>query len=78
MYGKDFHQWREAQKIIAAIEAEEPEVKAMVRERYRKIDLVRFPSAMPSNEELLRQQYYRLRHDYNSAPLGGLFGGLLS
>ena len=79
MYGEAFYHWQQAQKIIDQIEAEEPEVRAMVREHYKETNLVRFPTSMPhSPAELLQRQMEWHRRGTGVIPLNGLFGSLLS
>lgn len=90
MYGKDFHQWREAQEIIAEIEAQEPEVREMVKRRYSDADgalaLANLQRSMigvhSPGASLMRQiamqpanaQYEAFRHGCHASPFGGIFG----
>ena len=89
MYGKDFHQWREAQEIIRQIGVEDSEVREMVSAAFNQTADVfaQLGSVAPMSPRQIEvaTQAGLLQHRINSiyeqqqaAGLGGIFGRLFS
>lgn len=77
MYGKEFHEWQQAQRLIDEIEAQEPEVRALVVKHYEQPH-----SPRPDPFEDLRRQMLHQQLQMNRPAMrrpnhiaNGLFGG---